>query len=117
MRLTEICSEQITQLPHEEAMNSVEWPTDSDLGLVSHLAVNVRSLSGDSRWAYQLVDERDSSVFETGLDYRSPHEAKGAGLTRLAELTPPLPAAKVGARAPSAPGEDGGREHRDRQGS
>jgi hypothetical protein len=78
-------------------MSSQQWPVpDSDL--VIRLALRVRRVSGRAGWEWQLVDEREGSVFEKALPYESPEDARTAGLARLAELTPFLLSAKVSAR-------------------
>jgi hypothetical protein len=71
--------------------------------LVTHLVLNVRRVPEGSGWQWQLVDERDDSVFETELPYETAMDAQAAGLARLSELTPSLPGAKASARIAHTP--------------
>jgi hypothetical protein len=86
-------------------MSSMRWPPPSpDPEPVAYLTVTVYPLSGGSRWEWHLVDERDGSLFERGLDYETRLEARRAAYERLAELTPSLSESppSVDARKPSA---------------
>ena len=60
-----------------------------------HLTVEVLPTHRVSRWSWHLIDRRDGSRFETGLDYDSPSAARRAGLSRLAELASPMRAPRV----------------------
>lgn len=71
---------------------------DVDLDVVAHLTVEVRPAHRASRWAWHLVDGRDGSDVEHGFEYDSPTDARWAGLTRLAELTPSLAGSQAIAR-------------------
>ena len=51
---------------------------------ITRLNVQVRRFG--SGWAYDLVDDADNSVYETGWQWPSSTEALRAGLQRLAEL-------------------------------
>ena len=70
-------------------MTGQQWipDRDRDPDMVVNLTVDVRPASRVSRWAWHLVDRRDGSEFEVGLEYDSPSDARWAGLGRLAELT------------------------------
>jgi hypothetical protein len=74
---------------------------DHDPDLIAYLTVEVSPAFRSERWAWQLIDRRSGSWFESGHDYESQMDARRAALARLAELTPSLPGAKVGARIPS----------------
>jgi hypothetical protein len=70
-------------------MTGQQWIPDPDRApdIVMNLSVEVRPAYRISRWAWHLVDRRDRSEFEIGLEYDSPSDARRAGLSRLAELT------------------------------
>jgi hypothetical protein len=85
-------------------MSSQPWPDPTpDADLVSHLTLGVRRVSESTVWQWQLIDEREGSVFESGLPYESAMDARAAGLARLAELAPSLPGATAGARTAHTP--------------
>lgn len=63
---------------------SPEPPVVPDM--LPYLRVDVHPASGATRWAWQLVDERDGAIVETELGFDSPVAASRAGYSRLAEL-------------------------------
>ena len=74
-------------------LNSQQWAaSDGSPKLLSPLALRVRRVSERRVWEWELVDEREGSLFEKAFPYESLEDARTAGLARLAELTPSSPA-------------------------
>jgi hypothetical protein len=76
---------------------------EPDLHLLANLKLDVREAYRPGRWAWQIVDARDGTVFEREFEFESADDARRSGLARLAELRPPLPGAKAVGRNIGSP--------------
>jgi hypothetical protein len=70
---------------------SIEEP---DLVLLANLRLEVREAFRRGRWAWQIVDARNGSVFERAFEFVSEESARRSGLARLAEVLTPLRGAR-----------------------
>jgi hypothetical protein len=71
---------------------SIEEP---DLVLLANLRLEVREAYRRGRWAWQIVDARNGSVFEREFEFASEQSARRSGLARLAEVLTPLRARDI----------------------
>src|SRR5262245_53115463 len=87
-----------------DGLNSQQWEvSDGSPKLLSPLALRVRRVSERPIWEWELVDEREGSLFEKAFPYESLEDARTAGLARLAELTAASPEATTSAGAAGMP--------------